>query len=42
MNGIIYNFICEWCKENPGNDLAPVIQNLDNTTKYMLLTSVLI
>ncbi|MCQ2575661.1 MAG: TetR/AcrR family transcriptional regulator [Treponema sp.] len=36
LNGIIYNFICEWCKGNLGNDLAPVIQSLDYTTRNLL------
>lgn len=35
MNGIIYNFICEWCKGNLGNDLIPVVQYLDTTTKRL-------
>ncbi len=39
LNGIIYNFIFEWCKGNLGTDLAPVIQNLNNTTRCMFINS---
>lgn len=40
INGIIYNFIYEWCKGNLGSDISPVIQNIDNTIKKMIPVSV--
>lgn len=37
LNGILYNFICEWCKGNLGNDLVPIVQYLDTTTKKLFV-----
>lgn len=39
LNGMLYNFICEWCKGNLGDDLTPLIQYYSNTTRYMLASA---